>query len=136
MEVDTSVGMCVRPVPTATTERVPEWVDYEALRRGGRRDVLMSELQKSTQLDKETGLPALPEGYYWKVVPYGGHTLIIRLMRVRKYWLDAELGWESTFNSEGKRGLLRAAWEVLSAIREKETTASLAGKYPPKRLHD
>lgn len=98
--------------------------------------MLMSELQKVTQLDKETGLPALPEGYYWKVQAYGGHTLIIRLMRVRKYWLDAELGWESTFNSEGKRGLLKAAWEVLSVIREKETTVSLVGKYPPKSLLD
>lgn len=90
-------------------------------------------------LDSDTGLPEVPEFYYWYVGPRALNMSTVKLIRRRKYWfateVDSRIIWTSDLNPATVR---RAAEAILRScedqIRAKEAQAELYGQYPPNEL--
>jgi hypothetical protein len=92
-----------------------------------------------SEIDPNTGLPALPEGYFWRVKKSGNKYGYVRLMLRHKFWFATEQENRIfVLNGYTKERLLSDTWAVL---REFDFAAAksyvpLLGDYPPKSIAD
>lgn len=88
------------------------------------------------KIDENTGLPELPEGYFWRVKSDIAGTKV-HLMRKRKYLPGVSVGSTYIYLSPARttqRAIELAASDVLDALSEKEVLRPFKGDYPPKML--
>lgn len=84
-------------------------------------------------IDKNTGLPTIPEGFYWRV-EHGSDScyIVIALMKKRSLWFDKKIEWTVTRSAEtGPNKVREAAAYILDRIDREN---SIIGMYPPKKL--
>ena len=90
-------------------------------------------------IDPETGLPRLPEHYYWKIKRDWSDLLdrsyiLILKKRGRLFWV----GWTFLSSYESTESIVRSARFVLRELNRKREAQhwprGLVGKYPPKTL--
>lgn len=94
-------------------------------------------------IDARTGLPLLPEGYFWRVSlatdSYGFHKFFVVELR-KKWWLGSllELKKTSNINRYGnvsnKERIKDTAKEMYVNWKGEDAAFNLTGDYPPKRL--
>lgn len=100
------------------------------------------------KISDETGLPELPDGYYWNVQRHyaDDRILHVALCRKRRFPLSdqaidlavADIGLRSP-DAEvlraAKRSYERSKYKIGAEVNEAQARAdALVGKYPPKRL--
>lgn len=102
-----------------------------------------------TDLDPSTGLPALPEGQFWRVRvdhTLSGGSLYVELREKRKHWFGswkiAEYGptyldmcgtVENTIAYNARR-VMEKSEHLRKQDSRLKIAESLAGDYPPKKL--
>lgn len=96
-------------------------------------------------IDEETGLPALPEGYFWRVrdANYKGHAYVeLRSTYKRRYWLfwkklySTKLHEEMVLAPITRPRVLKEAQDCIQAVQNHLVSDySLIGDYPPKNLY-
>lgn len=96
-------------------------------------------------LDPETGLPALPDGYFWRVrdANYKGHAYIeLRSRYFIRHWLfwkkeaSSKIHDELVLSPITRPRILREAHDVIDAVQANLVSDySLIGDYPPKSLY-
>lgn len=94
-------------------------------------------------IDVRTGLPLLPEGYFWRVNlatdSYGVFKFFEVALR-KKRWLGSTLEIKKTChvrkygNVSNKERIKDAAKEAYVSWKREEEALNMAGDYPPKRL--
>lgn len=99
----------------------------------------MNYFEDPVEYDEATGLPKLPEGYFWKVSKAsldGYHNVAIR-----KVWLCYPFSTrvEYTLTSNLTKKSLKTEAEYVfrnfeKKLRNAKTAKSLYGSYPPKKL--
>lgn len=100
-------------------------------------------IDKPTRLDKSTGLPEVPEGYFWRIkrwnYGHGPYSLRVELRRRLAFGLSVAV--EDSLSRHTEEDILRSANQVLrlSAARiENRRTINerdkFVGDYPPKSL--
>jgi len=84
-------------------------------------------------IDKATGLPALPDGYFWRVKRFGvgGYPLEVQL-RHRVLFFSTLVASELSGN--GRTSIFNAARNAHQQWRYSVATAEYVGDYPPKTL--
>lgn len=93
-----------------------------------------------TKIDPATGLPELPEGYFWRIKKDSAGTRT-HLMKKRAFGISTSVHSRYIFPRyyptarEAMRGtaqkVLDESWEK---VREQVILSKLVGGYPPKRL--
>lgn len=91
----------------------------------------------SYEIDESTGLPELPEGYFWRVTPGSGSRYVYLQMRKRR-WLGSKLIDDSILRkSEITVELVqRRATKILLDFNPDSDYKKFVGDYPPKKLED
>lgn len=93
-----------------------------------------------TEIDPDTGMPVVPEGYFWRVKPGQMYAVIVELRR-KWFWgfthcVEDTLG--DDLSEDGIRNLAAYVlnkWEQRAIQkREREEIRALFGDYPPKKL--
>lgn len=93
-----------------------------------------------SDLDPDTGLPALKEGFYWRVTAYPtcGYFLRVLLMQRRSWFWGDRIVSSQTSEPDAACVLLTARY-IVNRLREDEqartTRERLIGNYPPKKLN-
>lgn len=86
--------------------------------------------------DDNTGLPKLPEGFYWKIGRIFGDTFI-SLNRSRRMWFAEKVEFQWIFSSITRSGVRLSSMRILESVNDKLTSMDHKikfGKYPPIRL--
>ena len=115
---------------------------------------LIFESGIEVELSEDTGLPLIPDNYYWEVNEgyyFGRERICISLRKSRKRWFDSTIdyryvdylmveGRDRDFTLEQR--ILIAAGNIFMDHRgmfapdyKREEALKLVGKYPPKQLH-
>lgn len=98
-----------------------------------------------TKTDPLTGLPEVPEGYFWEVTPAYTQGLFRLKLRKKLFWIFNEtVEWTIADDPMTDSSLYEDALYLLSlwrgreqaAKREADTFSRYVGKYPPKTLKD
>lgn len=88
-------------------------------------------------IDESTGLPELPEGYFWRVKESVGDYLRIQMRRRVFFWSEV-VEWSGVNkNIASKFEIQMAAKHVLLLVQEKKVDPKwrkYLGDYPPKKL--
>lgn len=91
-------------------------------------------------IDDKTGLPELPEGYFWRVKE--SVSIFVDVEIRKKWWVGSrQVAWTSMYRSQlSKQKILECARYVLSKWRrdvtETNDSRALLGDYPPKSLNE
>lgn len=98
------------------------------------------KMKKRIKIDRETGFPVVPEGYYWRVTQVGRpHEPYTRALQVTLVSRESpDWGWSLTLTSDPsrvrKRHLQRIAKQVYRYWVENNFESPFIGTYPPKTL--
>lgn len=86
-----------------------------------------------SNIDKATGLPALPDGYFWRVKKFGsgGYPLEVQL-RSRLLWFS--IVEASQLSASDRGSIMNAARNAHQEWRNRVATLDYIGDYPPKTL--
>lgn len=87
-------------------------------------------------IDENTGLPELPEGYFWRVKADSAGTRVHR-MRKRKLLPATSTGSSYIFphlHGTVEQSIKRAARDVLNDNNNEESLRTYKGDYPPNKL--
>ena len=86
-----------------------------------------------TAIDAETGLPKIPEGYFWRVVRAAGwHPVEVQLR-----YQDELVRYKATFGTEEHvRSTALHIWQDFAEGGRSGVIDRLVGDYPPKKLED
>lgn len=96
-------------------------------------------------LDPETGLPLLPDGYFWRVrsAHFRGHAYVeLRSSYLKRHWLfwkkrlSTKIHEEMILTPISRPRILKEARECVEAVQKHLVSDySLLGDYPPKSLN-
>jgi hypothetical protein len=90
-------------------------------------------------IDPETGLQRVPEGYFWRIVQHDDGSGALRLYHKKAWFLPARYVRGITISGDNPLDQIRSSsiylWgDVMGAERMRESVAQLVGKYPPKKV--
>lgn len=87
-------------------------------------------------IDESTGLPELPEGYFWRVVNSGEEYVRVQVRRKTLFGSKVE-GWCPVRKKEANKSTISSAARY-ALIESKQGTGwrSYLGDYPPKKLEN
>lgn len=98
------------------------------------------------KVDKTTGLPELPEGFFWRVVPkyaeYGGGILgvAVQLIERRKGFLgrtkELVLTESSTITEDVRSNIKGSAQILFEWLTKSEEFIYFVGDYPPNNINE
>lgn len=84
-------------------------------------------------IDENTGLPTIPEGFYWLVKHSSDrYYIVIALMKKRSLWFDKKIEWTVTRSAETGPNKVREATACILDRTDRDN--SIIGTYPPKKL--
>jgi hypothetical protein len=88
----------------------------------------------ATETDPTTGLPHLPEGFFWRVVNTGKYSYV-QLKKKRRY-MGAKTVADSIIETRKltKQIIRGRAFSIYDGFRFEGPDSSLFGDYPPKSL--
>lgn len=93
-------------------------------------------------IDPATGMPQVPEGQFWKVIPaLTAGMFRVQLRKKTVFGLSQILGWTLADSPLSEHRVRHAAFSVLDNIEEdkrksasSQRDAQFVGTYPPKKL--
>lgn len=85
-----------------------------------------------TDIDTATGLPALPDGYFWGVAE-GGTFLFIKL--VKRGWINRTLKKSPIYKRDATPSLIRHVAQDIYRETFDNNWQRYVGDYPPKSLN-
>lgn len=93
------------------------------------------------EIDPNTGLPEVPEGFFFRVAKTGFGYWQVQLRRRRRGWFSKNEESATHVNERpiNRRWILDGAAYVITKYRERDprkSDATLLGDYPPKKLTD
>jgi hypothetical protein len=92
------------------------------------------ETMTARTTDPTTGLPELPEGFFWRVTDEGKYSYV-KLKKTRKrFWAKTVADSIMETRKVTKELIRSRAWSLLEGFRFEGPDADLFGDYPPKSL--
>ena len=97
------------------------------------------------EIDPDTNLIALPEGYFWRVGKYGAndpdcYTFSLHKTETRKSWWGKEITEVKrvirtyVYHPEDRNAFISACHELLDRLKTNLVRDEYVGDYPPKKM--